>query len=534
MKKYAAFLLLSLCLCAGITGAEAVSIAITAPSDGSRILAPTRDFYVIVSLDREGLNPEEEPFNVRFELYRNGNPTALRTIASAVDGNGLTPAGAIETDYANGWTPGTSADILAAPLPDLVFDPAQPVSKFDPEQKAVVTAHYAAALIQGGRTKDFDTAYSNAYTQDIEEGNYTLTVTAVGEGGLVLDTESVPLTFGSVPDKILSRFSPADHMANVRAFAAANDSHIYTDLFPGYWDAGTLPYGTAPSTLFYEIVRRWRPNDTLEYMNGTVRGVVYNINATSTTQNVEIGGLANALRLGSDSMLWYHYDIGDPTVKYNPGNGSVATKQGGIVAFGADDRLVLTRAEIRGDGVTEVPAADYVCSPDLADKEVDWNVADGVAVKPKQLLSLFGAVTPIQPDPEDVVASADGTYSVNNRIATVHYSVLDGTTEVLSFDAKRVELTRFGVNSNRASIYEFRHDIPVPASFDRTLTVQLSAFDSHGDAVDGTSETFVLRLNQTNRGSGGGGGCAVGFAPLAVVLLVPLLVVMCDRNSRRR
>ena len=113
MKKFAAFLLLSLCLCAGITGAEAVSIAITAPSDGSRILAPTRDFYVIVSLDREGLNPEEEPFNVRFELYRNGNPTALRTIASAVDGNGLTPAGAIETDYANGWTPGTSDDAVA-------------------------------------------------------------------------------------------------------------------------------------------------------------------------------------------------------------------------------------------------------------------------------------------------------------------------------------------------------------------------------------------------------------------------------------
>ena len=43
MKKFAAFLLLGLCLCAGITGAEAVDIAITAPSEGSRILAPTRD-----------------------------------------------------------------------------------------------------------------------------------------------------------------------------------------------------------------------------------------------------------------------------------------------------------------------------------------------------------------------------------------------------------------------------------------------------------------------------------------------------------
>ena len=101
MKKFAAFLLLGLCLCAGITGAEAVDIAITAPSEGSRTLAPTRDLYVIVSLDREGLNPEEEPFNVRFELYRNGNPTPVRSVVSAVDGNGLTPAGAIETMWSS-------------------------------------------------------------------------------------------------------------------------------------------------------------------------------------------------------------------------------------------------------------------------------------------------------------------------------------------------------------------------------------------------------------------------------------------------
>jgi Synergist-CTERM protein sorting domain-containing protein len=532
LKKIAALALICLCLLAGGPAAEAVGIAITAPSAGNRILAPTRDFYVIVSLDREGKNPEEEPFNVRFELYRNGNPTAIRSITSSVDGNGLSPAGAIETDYANGWTPGTSADILAAPLPDLVFNPAQPVSKYHPERKAVVTSHYAAALIQGGCTKNFDSDYAASYVQDIEEGNYTLTVTAVGGGGLPLDTESVPLAFGSVPDKILSRFSPADHMAKVTAFAAANNSHVYTDLFPGYWDAKTLPHGTAPSTLFYEIVRRWRPNDALEYMNGTVRGVVYNVNATSATQAVEIGALANALRLGAGSMLWYHYDIGDPAVKYNPGNGSVATKQGSIVAFASGDRLVLTRAEIRGDGVTEVSPADYVCSPDLADKQVDWNVADGVAVKPKQLLSLFGAVMPIQPDPEDVVANEDGTYTVNNRIATVRYSLLDGATEVLSFDAKRVELTRYGVNSNRASIYEFRHDIPVPASFDHALTVNVSAFDSYGVEVEGTSEAFVLRLDTSGRGSGGGGGCSAGFAPLSLFLLLPLLIVECDRRKR--
>jgi hypothetical protein len=54
---------------------------------------------------------------------------------SAVDGNGLTPAGAIETDYANGWTPGTSADILAAPLPDLVFNRRSPFRNSTPRRR---------------------------------------------------------------------------------------------------------------------------------------------------------------------------------------------------------------------------------------------------------------------------------------------------------------------------------------------------------------------------------------------------------------
>ena len=526
MKKVAACLLLILCLCIGITGAEALSIEIVAPSEGSRILAPKRDFYVIASLDREGQTPEGKPFNVRFELSLNGNPTPLRTITSAVDDNGLTPATAIETDYANGWTPATSADIVASPLPDLVFDPAQPSSKLDPEKKAVVMEYYAAALIQGGCTKNFDTDYVNKYSQDLEDGSYTLTVTAVGkDDGLVLDTESVDLIFGSVPDKILSRFSPAEHMTNVTAFAEANDSHMYLDLFPGYWDAKTLPHGTEPSTLFYEIVKRWRVSDTLEYLNGTVRGIIYCVHETSATQAVEIGGMASALLLDSDSMLWYYYDIGDTTVKYDTGNGSTAEKKGSIVAFDADDRLVLTRAEIRGDGVTEVPEADYVCSPDLADKQVDWNVSNGVFVKPKQLLSIFGAVTPIQPDPEDVVANDDGTYSVNNRIATVHYSVLDGTTEVLSFDAKLVKLIRYGINGDKASIYEFRHDIPIPDDFDSPLTVKLSAFDSHGDPVEGTSETFVMHLNESSSG-----GCSTGFAPLLALLLIPLLLIKYDRS----
>jgi len=520
MKRFAIILCICLALLSGVQEAEAVRLSVAAPAENSRILAPARDFYAIVSIDREGKNPEQEPFNVRFELYRNGLLAPLRTVTSAVDnGSGITPPAAILTDYPNGWTPDDVWDILASPPPDLVFDPALPVSIFDPLLKAVVTRHYAAALIQGGCTKDFDSNYSVVYQQDIEEGEYTLTVSAVGGGGAVLDSVSVPLTFGSVPDKILSRFSPPEHMVNVIAFAERNGSHIYRDLFPGYWDASTLPHGGIPGTLFYEIVRRWRPNDLLEYLNGTVRGILYNIHPTSASQSVEIGGLAYAGRLGSNSVLWYHYDIGDPVVRYDPGSGQTAERNGVIVPFAEGRRLSFVRAEIRGDGEREVPVSDYVYWPELADKTVDWNVADGVAVKPKQLLSLFGVVKPIQPSPDDVVRSEDETYTVNNRIATLNYSLRDGTEEILSFNARRVELTRVGVNA-RPSIYEFRHDIPIPEDFNRTLTVHVTAFDSRGNPVPGTEQSFSLVLWVP---AGGGGGCSAGSAPFALLLLIPLL-----------
>lgn len=508
----------------GVQEVEAVKLSVAAPSEGSRILAPTRDFYAIVGIDREGKNPEQEPFNVRFELYRKGVLTPVRTVTSAVDDNtGITPLAGIRTDYSHGWTPGTALDILTSPPPDLVYNPALPVSIYDASLKAVVMRHYAAALIQGGRTKEFDSNYSTIYTQDLEEGEYTLKVTAVGAAGAELHAASVDLTFGSVPDKILSRFSPAKHLENVTAFAQANNAHIYTDLFPGYWDASKLPHGGVAGTLFYEITRRWRPNDFVEYLNGTIRGVVYNINATSSSQSVEIGGLAYAGRLGSDVVRWYHYDIGDMEVRWDAGGGQVSSKSGAIVPFPEGRRLVITRGEIRGSGETEIIPSDYVYNPEHTDKSVDWNLADGVAVKPRQLLSLFGVAKPLQPALEDVIPSEDGTFTVNNRIATLNYGFFDGSEQVFFVQDKRVELTRIGVNEN-PSIYEFRHDIPVPEDFEKNLTVRVSAFDSRGNAVPGTETTFTLV--RYSSGGGGGGGCMVGPAPFEGVGILLLFILL--------
>jgi len=538
MRRWKAWIVGMGMVAAGLFGgreATALQIAVVQPSPQERLLAPTRDFYVLCSLDREGASPALQPFNLRFELYPQGSPTPLRTVTSAVDPGGLTPSGALLTNYEGGWTPGSARDILAAPPPDLVYDPLRPVSIYDPLIKAVVMERYGAALIQGGCTKDFDSAYATTYHQDILAGNYTLTVSAIGEAGAVRAQTSVPLTFGPVPTKLMARFSPGDHRARIEAFAEAQNARIYRDLFPGYWDEASLPKDRVPSPLFYEIVRRWRPNDALEYQEGTVRAVIYNIPAGSTTQKVEMGSMAFHRRLGSPGFTCYHYDIGDPTVSYDAGSRRTERREGSIVPFATGDRLVLTRGEIRGDGVVEVPAEDYFYSPDRADKRVDWDLSDGVTVYPRQLLSLFGVVTPIQPAITDVVANQDATYTVNNRIDTVRYRLLEGASELQTFD-RRVELTRWGIDS-RPSLYEFRHDLVIsPDMAGKTLTVRLSALDSHGQAVGGTEEEFSLVVSALPpdpvRGGGSGGGCQGGGAPLASLLGLPLIPVILKRSRK--
>ena len=530
MRRFVLFCLAFASLLFGLPDAEAVKLSVAVPSEGSRILAPTRDFYAIVAIDREGKNPEQEPFNVRFELYRDGVLAPLRTVTSLVsDATGLTPMSAIKIDYQHGYTPGEGVDILASPPPDLIYDPAAPVTFYDVARKAVVTRHYAAALIQGGRTKSFDTNYATIYTRDLDEGVYTLKATAVGGGGSELHSVSVPITFGIVPDKIISRFSPERHMENVTAFAKANNSHIYSDPFPGYWDASGLPHGGVPGTLFYEITRRWRPNDLLEYMGGTIRAVLYNVASTSATNMVELGGLAHAGRLDSNSILWYMYDTGEVSLSYDAGNGQTATKAGAIVPFPEGKKLAMVRAEVRGDGLTEPAPSDNVYYPELADKSVDWNVADGVTVKARQMLSLFGVVKPLQPSASDVIPSEDGSYTMRNRIETVRYTLLEGTEEKAVFDGKTVELTR-PETSSRPSIYEFRHDLIIPEEFAKSWTVNVQAFDVYGNAVPGTELSFIITPRATRTG-GGGGGCDTGAAPFALLLLIPLLYVAFRREA---
>lgn len=490
MKKNLKITMISLCLLVYTfaLSAEAVVISIFAPSADELVFESGRDFYVIGSIEREGVSPEDMPFNIRVDiaetgLVRDGKMIPLRTVKSHVDPfAGVTPKRDIYYRYEGkgSWVNISREELYQFPPPDLVYRHGNPESFYDPSQKAIVTKDRFAVLIQGGVTKDFDTAYN--YPEELEWRLYRIIVTAVA-GDKVLARTERDVMFGTVQEKILARFSPDKHMSAVISFAEENGFRIYRDLFPGYWQCAD---GSV-----YEIPRRWRANNALEYVGGRVHAVIYNIREKRcATQEVEIGRMAFEGWLDSEDVIYYHYDIGEPSLKYRTWYGT-DIKKGKLVMFKNGKKLVLTRAE------TGLEDKEYY--PENPIDKADWNVYDSVSIDRGKPLVLCGAVTPIQPNLSEVIPNDDGTFEVGNRISRIRYKFVD-MIEGLLYEADReVSLERLYKNTDGewslGSIYEFRHFFDLPERLNgKIVTVYTEAYDKKGVEVECPSETFYLRV----------------------------------------
>ncbi len=492
MKKFLNITLIavSLMIYTPPSSSEALSISILSPSPEEQVFESGRDFYIIGRIDREGVSPKDLPVDIKVDvaetgLVRAGIILPVRTVRSCVDpSTGLTPERDIYYRYDGRapWTQTSRSTLSKFPPPDLVYRHGDPESFYDPSLKAIVTEDRFAVLIQGGVTKDFDTGY--AYPEELAWKLYRVLVTAEADGQVLARTEA-DVMFGTAREKVLARFSPEEHMKAVVSFAEEKGLRIYRDLFPGYWRCAD---GSV-----YEIPRRWRTNDALEYVAGRVHAVIFNISEKRcATQEVEIGRMAFEGWLDSEDVIYYHYDIGEPSLRFGTWYGT-EKKKGKIVAFKNGDRLELTRAET-GD----IKDRYY---PDDIIKTVKWNVHNSVSVDPDMPLAVCGAVTPIQPMLSEVIANDDGTFDVGNRISRIRYRFTDMIDGVLHEELKEVFLERNYRSSDGEwsldSIYEFRHFFDLPEILNgRIMTVYVDAYDKKGDEIEGASEAFYLRVRQ--------------------------------------
>ena len=344
-----------------------------------------------------------------------------------------------------------------------------------------MTEERYAALVQGGATKECGGDYSKIYDTDLEWNYFRVTALALHEGRVVAEVYK-DVMLGSVPDKILARFSPPEHFAKASALARERGWRMYLDPFPGYWNAG-LP---APC----EIPVRWRANDALEYSSGFVHAVIYNISECSASQSVELGRVAFDGRMfRSDEVLFYVYDIGEPSLAYDGREGD-ARREGELVRLAEGERLRFSRAEIG-----ERPEKYF---PRENAGRVDWNVYNSVAFRPGEAVTLYGVVTPIQPMLSEVEPNDDGTYTIKNRIKTLRLRAEEISRSEVIIDEFPVGLERFydddaAPGKASPSLYEFRRTLRLPKRDGKSLyTVTTQCFDAHGKPVEGTETIFYL------------------------------------------
>ncbi|MBU0735047.1 MAG: hypothetical protein KKG10_12950, partial [Proteobacteria bacterium] len=466
----------------------AKTFTIKYPSVEERTFGEKSDFYVIGLFD--GV---QVPGNIRIELFKGetASGTPVRTLESRVDDEtGVTPRSSILPYYPYGVA--YHLDMA----PDLVIDPG---GFYYPGNKVLVTKDYYGGIILGGSTKRFDTDYTDAAgnpLEDLTEGVYTLKVTGLS-GDISSYSETIQVYFKPIR-KLFGGFQPANHKDKFFAYAEEHGYRKLYDPLPGYFSP--ISWDNC-----YKIEKRARPQNSLEVVN-TVDGatygtpenamigfILYNLKGDGATSRLQIGKALLTEVIDSPNTFFFRYDIGEPKITYTTIASEEKTLDGSIVPFDQGDRLVLTRAEIKmigtGDGDNRYNLYDK--TPMI----LDLDFSDGIATTASEEFSVFGIVTPIA---TSVTESSYLYYIADNRISQVRYRIRDVQGNEIAVTTREVNLGRVYIESDPSllfySIFEFEHEFDFNAMniIPGTYTVELIALDETGDEISGTAETFVV------------------------------------------
>lgn len=444
------------------------NIQITVPSEFESTIAPGRNFYVKGTFSEIGFIPDGSRLSVQL---KDVSGTVVRNVSTEIKDNKNLSEDLI--------TYHTDATIIKdTGMPDLVWDAQNTETKTNGDIKCFYNDTGFAAMISGGKTDNsiddrlgFTDGLGIPY-EALPKGMYQVKVNITSPDGTLLGSTDQEIQIDTTSDKILTRFSGAEHMKKFQAFAAANGFRIYQDPFPGYW--------SIDNSTFCENAPEWRAADATEYTEGNVHFIIYNVKKSSTTYGVELGLLQNMGAINS-RLTSYYYSTGEP--------GMLGSTDSTIEAFAKGDKLQLVRAEI-----SETLQEDNVYDVNSADKPTyDMDFSDGISLSENQYLSIFGVTAPIQLDASDIHVNDDNTYILDNKIQTICYTVTNGEK---SFEYKGdVSLNRVENGSKTFSELEFKHVIPISADMaGAPLEVHLQGYDTHGNAVDGTQETFILTI----------------------------------------
>lgn len=453
-------------------GVVADGMSLIFPSETQMTISPLCDFYVIGDIDDSVTVPNNALLSVQL---RNADGVLMRDVFTSIKDNQQ----GMNVNYSGIDIVGSREAFRASLMPDLVYDPNFPETFRNTWMKAYYTDEHYTSIIYGGAYRD-DINPVDQYGRTLEplpEGDYQLSVMLIS-GADILASLSTQITIGFVPQKVLARFSPPFYFGMVQEYAAAHNYVTFTDPYPGAWNTSVFlsEWGT---NFTGTINNRWRMMDRLGYVGGMTHFFDYNITGTSTSYSVELGQLGYDRELENPNRLTYVYwDIGEPEIKQQ---GKVYTGKFVEKSVSAMDDILFTRID---HSMVESP--ENTINPTILNETTSiFDVSQEFAVNVGETVSLNGICKVIQPG--QVTLNPDETFTMDNKIESVRYTLTLGTGEVYQVVDKDVSLTRtFEDGATSTSILEFRHNFPINESLrGNYIRIFAQAIDAFGNEVGG-------------------------------------------------
>ena len=249
-----------------------------------------------------------------------------------------------------------------------------------------------------------------------------------------------------------------------------------------------MPDEIADTGIFFEIKGAWRDCEYNEYINGTVHSVLYNIKQSSTSNSVEFGVMQETGRI--DEGIYYYYTLAEPVLTLN-GEQTVSE----IKTMETGDKLQLTR--INGGASLAENVTDTTLTPDIITlwdgSKIDLTENNG------KMIQIMGVLAPIQNEQSDIVKNDDLTYTVNNYIAKLQYTVTDKSGNILDEFDRDSGLSRvFGEDWTELSIYEFANVLDLSRYETDEITISVKGLDIYGNEAAGAEEILTVILSDNN------------------------------------
>lgn len=530
-------------------------LKILIPSEGERVIAPGRDFYVMGSIE----GAMHGHVSLELTLADSTGKIWRRMVAAAPEkGENLYTAYADLQDHSK-----NKDDLKRSLMPDLVYDPRAGLASFrDAWRKIAFDEKSFTALVPGGafrRDTDLKDAEGNPL-ETLPAGKYTIEVKLL-DGAQSVAEAICPLELGRIEHRIAGRFSPKEHLEKLKAFAKEKKFHLYMDPFPGNWFPDGLLPAFKDSGIAAEIPPKWRFADAYEYDGPMTSVILYNITKSCATYNVEIGRLYSKPEAERPNIDFYYYDIGDAVL-------GKEAKEGHFVPLDATHSLALTRADkgacaqmklcaeassscvqermpqagsaagqnagaasvsstslspespssvsaavqtssqdsVTSSGAPEesrqktalpLPAAvDSSYDPALLDpSDSDFDLRDGVTLGKDQVLYVQGVIAPPSNTPEQVTQKDDQTYQLAREAKEVEYQICVQGKAGRSIKAPVGLLRHYG-KKEQLSLVEFRHALLFTREEQAAGRVELhvKAFDNFGAEIKGSETELTVQF----------------------------------------